>query len=229
LAVLGVDVSGYQSATFETKGLAFVFVKATEATSYVNPKYKAQVAHARAAGLVVGHYHFGKNGGAAEADYFLSKVELHAGDILAFDWETSGVSQAERDAFIKRVKAKAPGHKVVMYCNVDYWKNRDSDNGGPMDGLWIADPNHPAGKPGITHAWVFHQYSWAGGIDRNVANFKDAAALRAWAKPPAVAKPAPAPSKPAPAPAPAPVPAKTVEQRLTAVEAAVKVLQSKVK
>lgn len=228
MAVLGVDVSSYQSAAFNTKGLAFAFVKATESTGYVNPRYRAQVAHARAAGLVVGHYHFGKNGGAAEADYFLSKVDLHAGDILAFDWETSSVSQAERDAFVARVKAKAPGHKVVLYCNVDYWKNRDSDNGGPADGLWIADPNHPAGKPGIKHAWVFHQYSWSGGIDRNVANFKDATALRQWCMV-MVGKPIPAPAPAKPAPAPAPHPALTLEQRVGALEAEVKALQLKVK
>lgn len=227
MAVNGVDVSAYQSATFSTKGLAFAFVKATEGKSYVNPKYRAQVAHARAAGLVVGHYHFGRNGGAAEADFFLSKLELHAGDILAFDWETSGVSQAERDAFIARVKAKAPHHKVVLYCNVDYWRTRDNDNGGPADGLWIADPNHAAGKPGVKGMlpphlpWVLHQYSWAGGIDRNVANFKDAKALRAWAAPAVVHKPAPAP-----APHPAPL---TLDQRVSALEATVKVLEAKVK
>jgi GH25 family lysozyme M1 (1,4-beta-N-acetylmuramidase) len=226
MAVLGVDVSGYQPVAFATKGLSFAFVKATEGTSYVNPHYAGQVAHSRAAGLVVGHYHFGKNGGAAEADYFLKHATLHAGDMLAFDWETSGVSQAERDAFIDRVKAKAPGHRVLLYCNTDYWKNRDSDNGGHADGLWIADPNHPAGKPNIKHAWLIHQYSWAGGIDRNVANFKDAAALRAWAgagaaKPPVVAHPAPpAPHLPTPA---------TLEQRVGKLEAEVKALQLKVK
>ena len=219
MAVLGVDVSSYQSATFSTKGLAFVFVKATESTNYVNPRYHAQLAHARAAGLVVGHYHFGRNGGAAEADYFLSHADIRPGDILAFDWETSTVSQAERDAFIARVKAKAHGHKVVMYCNVDYWKNRDSDNGGPMDGLWIADPGGKAGKPRIEHSWVFHQYSWAGGIDRNVANFKDAKALRAWAAP----KPPTLPKPPAP-----PVPKPTIEQRVSALEAEVKALAAKV-
>ena len=196
MAVTGVDVSSYQPVAFDTKGLAFAFVKATEGTSYVNPNYSGQVAHARSAGLVVGHYHFGKSGGAAEADYFLSKVKLSAGDILAFDWEATGVTQGARDAFLTRVKSKAPGHKVVLYCNTDFWKNRDSNNGGPMDGLWIADPNNAAGKPGIQHAWVFHQYSFAGGIDKNVANFPDAAHLRAWATPPA--------PKPAPAPAPAP-------------------------
>jgi GH25 family lysozyme M1 (1,4-beta-N-acetylmuramidase) len=218
MAVLGVDVSNYQSATFATKGLSFAFVKATEGTSYVNPKHAAQVAHARSAGLVVGHYHFGKNGGAAEADYFLAHAGAHPGDILAFDWETSGVSQSERDAFIARVKAKAPGHKVVMYCNVDYWKNRDSDNGGPMDGLWIADPGGAAGKPRIKAPWRFHQYSWAGGIDRNVANFKNAATLRAWAHPGAIVKP---PAPPAASP--------TLAQRVSLLEKAVAALQARVR
>jgi GH25 family lysozyme M1 (1,4-beta-N-acetylmuramidase) len=224
MAVLGVDVSGYQPVAFDTKGLAFAFVKATEGTSYVNPRYAGQVAHARAAGLVVGHYHFGTSGGAAEADYFLSKVQLHGNDILAFDWEASSVSQSQRDAFMARVKAKAPGHKVVLYCNTDFWKNRDSNNGGPMDGLWIADPNNSAGKPNIKHAWVFHQYSWAGGIDHNVANFKDATALREWCQV-LVGKPIPAPA-PKPAPAPAPL---SLEQRVSALEVAVKALQAKVK
>ncbi|MGW1859356.1 glycoside hydrolase family 25 protein [Streptomyces collinus] len=220
MTVNGVDVSSFQAEAFPTKGLAFAFVKATESTNYVNPKYKAQVAHARAAGLVVGHYHFGRNGGVKEADYFLSKVDLHPGDILAFDWETSGVSQAERDAFVARVKAKQPHHKVVLYCNVDYWKNRDSDNGGPADGLWIADPNHAAGHPNIKHSWVFHQYSWAGGIDRNVANFKDARALRAWASWIEKPIPAPVPHKPSPAP--------TIESRVSTLEAKVKSLEAKV-
>lgn len=222
MTVKGVDVSGYQAVAFPTAGLAFAFVKATEGTSYVNPRYSGQLAHARAAKLVVGHYHFGRNGGVAEADYFLSKAKLAKGDILAFDWETTSVSQAERDAFVKRVKAKAPGHKVVMYCNTDYWKNRDSDNGGPMDGLWIADPNHAAGKPSVKHSWVFHQYSWAGGIDRNVANFKTAAALRAWAAPAAVKTP----TKPTP---PVVVAKPTIEQRVAALETKVAALVAKAK
>jgi GH25 family lysozyme M1 (1,4-beta-N-acetylmuramidase) len=233
MAILGVDVSAYQPVAFPTKGLAFAFVKATEGTSYVNPRYAGQVAHARAAGLVVGHYHFGRPGdGVAQADYFLKHATLKPGDVLAFDWEASGVSQAERDAFIKHVKAKAPGHRVVLYCNTDYWHNHDTENYAG-DGLWIADPNHPAGHPHITHPWVIHQYSWAGGIDRNVANFPSVSALKAWAGVPAPAKPAPAKPAPKPVPLPAPTPhpapVLTLDQRVTALEKAVKALQAKVK
>jgi GH25 family lysozyme M1 (1,4-beta-N-acetylmuramidase) len=227
MAILGVDVSAFQPIAFPTKGLAFAFVKATEGTSYVNPHAVGQVAHARAAGLVVGHYHFGTKGdGVAQADYFLRHADLKPGDILAFDWEVSGVSQSERDAFIKHVKAHAPGHRVLLYCNTDYWKNRDTENYAG-DGLWIADPNHSAGHPNVKHSWVIHQYSWAGGIDRNVANFASVAALKAWAGVP-VPKPAPKPV-PLPAPTPHPAPALTLAQRVTALEKAVKSLQAKVR
>jgi Lyzozyme M1 (1,4-beta-N-acetylmuramidase) len=215
MTVSGIDVASYQSDTYSTASLSFVFVKATESTNYVNPRYAAQVAHGRSAGLVVGHYHFQRPGdGAAQADYFLAHARLAPGDLIACDWEDSGVSQAQRDAFVSRVKAKAPGHKVVLYCNRSFWADRDSNSGGPADGLWIADPGASAGHPRVNHAWTFHQYSEAGGLDHDVANFASAAALRAWAQPTA-AKPKPpvTPSKPKP---PALVAAKHVSLRVVA-------------
>lgn len=234
MSVKGVDVSGYQAVNFPTKGLAFAFVKATEGTKYVNPKYHGQLAHARSAGLVVGHYHFAHPGNAiAQANHFLASAQIHAGDIIAYDWEASGTSQADRDKWMKHVKAKLPTHKVVLYCNLSFWKSHDTENYAG-DGLWIAAPNSPAGKPAVKHSWVFHQYSWAGGIDRNVANFKDAAALRKWAlslaKPvaaPVVEKPKPKPVVTPPVTPPVVVP--TLAQRVTHLELEVKVLQAKVK
>lgn len=54
----GIDVSAFQSSDYRTDGLSFVFVKATEGRTYVNPKLAAQTKTAREAGLVVGFYHF---------------------------------------------------------------------------------------------------------------------------------------------------------------------------
>lgn len=179
--VKGIDVSSYQSSDFATSGLAFVVVKATEGTSYVNPRHSAQVAHARSAGLVVGHYHFARPGSMpAQAAYFLRHAAVRAGDLLAFDWEDTGVSGADKDAWIKHVQASAPGHRVLLYCNLDFWLRRDHTS-LCGDGLWIADPDADAGHPRVEHPWRLHQYSSAGGLDRNVANFSDRSALRAWA------------------------------------------------
>lgn len=187
----GVDVSAYQSETYSIAGLDFVFVKATEGLTYTNPRLAAQAKRARDAGLVVGFYHYPHmaNDPQAEADYFLKKAPIQTGDIIVFDWEgydtaNKGVAKsrqvAYRDAWLKYVKGKMPGHRVGMYCNTDYWLNVDTtSNCG--DFLWIATGGLPAGQPGIKSPWLIHQYSTAGGIDHDVAAFTDRAALRAWA------------------------------------------------
>ncbi|MER6534672.1 GH25 family lysozyme [Streptomyces sp900105755] len=191
MTIHGVDVSGYQSATYSTSGIDFVFVKATEGLSYTNPFLTAQTKRGRDAGLVVGFYHYPHmaNDPKAEADYFLSKAPIRAGDVIVFDWEgydsaNKGVAKsrqvAYRDAWLKYVKGKLPTHRVGMYCNTDYWLNVDT-SGNCGDFLWIATGGLPAGQPGIKHAWTFHQYSTAGGIDHDVAAFTDRAALAAWA------------------------------------------------
>ncbi|MYR84098.1 hypothetical protein GTY41_03845 [Streptomyces sp. SID685] len=197
----GIDVSSYQSETYSTSGLSFVFVKRTEGEGYVNPKASAQVAHGRANGLVVGHYCYPHiaDSGAADADYFLNHLgsDLHSGDVLALDWEWYGqaaVSAAEADAFkdawIARVRAKTSGHRIVTYADRSNWLNVDK-NSNVGDGLWIAD-YVTAGKPRIKAKWLFHQFS-SSPIDQDVANFPSREALAAWA----LAQPAP---KPTPSP-----------------------------
>jgi GH25 family lysozyme M1 (1,4-beta-N-acetylmuramidase) len=214
--IKGIDVASYQAETFETSGLDFVFVKATEGTSYVNPKMGKQAATARTAGLVLGFYHFLHPGDIkAQALYFVEKCASLEDDLLVCDWETTGTggrpTNAEKDAFLKEVKRLRPAHKVGLYCNRDYWLTRDSTSYAG-DFLWIADPT-TAGKPRIKAKWLIHQYAVSGGFDRNVADFKDRTALRAWAG--------------QPAPTPKPVPAPTLEERVSALEAAVKKLSAK--
>jgi hypothetical protein len=181
MTVSGIDVASYQSTDYSTAGLSFVMVKATEGSSYVNPRHAGQVATGRSHGLVVGHYHFARPGSmTAQATYFLEHAAPSAGEVLVLDWEDAGVSNADKDAWIRHVQAAAPAHRVVLYCNRDFWLNRDHTS-FCGDGLWIADPDSPAGHPKVTHPWVFHQYSEAGGLDHDVANFASAAALRTWA------------------------------------------------
>jgi hypothetical protein len=191
VTVSGIDVASYQSSAYSTTGLGFVMVKATEGTGYVNPRHAAQVATGRRHALVVGHYHFVKPGPsmAAQADYFLQHAAAAPGDVLALDWEDTGVTGEEKDAWIRHVQAAAPGHRVVLYCNRDFWVNRDHTSFAG-DGLWIADPGAPAGHPRIEHDWLIHQYSEAGGLDHDVANFASTEAMRAWA-----AKSAPTPEE----------------------------------
>lgn len=181
MAVNGIDIASYQSIAYGTQGLGFVFVKATEGTNYLNPRYSAQIAHGRQNALMIGHYHFVRPGSmSAQVSYFLQHVSLKSGDVLCLDWEDPGVSSADKDAFLKGLKAQTPSHKVVLYCNRDFWLNRDRSSYA-ADGLWIADPSAPAGAPRIQHPWLFHQYGESGGVDLDLADFPSKAALLAWA------------------------------------------------
>jgi hypothetical protein len=176
-----IDIASYQPSTYSTTGLSGVIVKATEGTGYLNPRHAAQINTARQGHLFVGHYHFVRPGSVTDqAGYFLAHASAQPGDALVLDWEDRGVSCADKDAWIKRVQAAAPHNRVLLYCNLDFWHNRDTTS-FVGDGLWIADPGAPAGHPRIEHKWVGHQHSEAGGLDRDVFNFGSMADLQTWA------------------------------------------------
>ncbi|MCZ0986805.1 GH25 family lysozyme [Streptomyces diastatochromogenes] len=179
----GIDVSAFQSSSYDTDGLSFVFIKATEGRSYVNPRLTAQTKHGRDAGLVVGFYHFLWPGHVtAQAEYFVEHAPEKAGDLLAVDWETTSdgthASNAEKDLFIRTVKELRPHNKVLLYANREYWLNVDVTSYAG-DGLWIAD-YVSAGHPRIKAKWRIHQYS-SEPHDKDVAAFADRDALREWA------------------------------------------------
>ncbi len=181
----GIDVSSHQPASYDTDGLAFVIVKATEGRTYVNPKMEAQAECARKAGLVVGFYHFLWPGDITEqAEYFTQKAPARAGDLLACDWETTGggtrASDAEKDRFIREVKSLRPRNRVLLYCNRSFWLDVDRTSYAG-DGLWIAQYGVAEGEPEIRAKWVVHQYT-DDPVDRNVARFDGADALREWAE-----------------------------------------------
>lgn len=209
MTIKGIDVSAYQSETYllSDDGVAFdfVFVKSTEGLGYVNPKYAAQLKRGRDHGLVVGHYVFldGGPGVRGQIDFFLSKSRILPGEILAVDWENTGVTSAEKDDALKYLKSKKPDHKVLLYCNTDYWTHRDA-SGYKADGLWVAAYNGKPGDPGIKDAWVLHQFTSTPviggvkvGLDESIGNFANRDAFKAWAgvllppKPKTVPKPVP--------------------------------------
>lgn len=86
----GIDVSHWQGTidwgkvAADPKGIKFVFMKATEDTNYADPTFDTNLSGAKAAGILAGPYHFCRldsnssnpvADGAAEANYFLSKIK----------------------------------------------------------------------------------------------------------------------------------------------------------
>jgi lysozyme len=176
----GIDVSRYQGnidwQRVKSAGISFVFVKATQGETYVDPMFKANIYGAKAAGLFVGAYHFLKASTAgaavAEADNFIRAVISVGGfSMLDFppvvDVEDSANTPEAARAWIQRMESVA-GVKPIVYTYPSFidFKLGDSLSDCP---LWYADYSHyqPEDRGGWTE-WTFLQYSEHGyvpGID----------------------------------------------------------------
>ena len=87
----GVDIASYQSSINPAKLTTtdFVIVKFTQGTTYLNPYADRQYSVAKAAGKLLGAYHYGTGKSAtAEAQYFVKCLGNRIGEcVLALDWE----------------------------------------------------------------------------------------------------------------------------------------------
>ncbi|EJD02532.1 glycoside hydrolase family 25 protein [Fomitiporia mediterranea MF3/22] len=86
----GIDVSGFQPGvnfnTVKANGVSFVYIKATEGTTFISDLFSSQYTGATNAGLIRGAYHFAhpdSSSGAAQANFFLA----HGGG-----WSADGIT-----------------------------------------------------------------------------------------------------------------------------------------
>ena len=106
-----IDLSHFNTVTsfaaIKSAGIVGIIHKATQATNWSDSTYAARKTQALAAGLWWGAYHFGTNAdGAAQAQYFLSKVNPGPTDLLALDFEENPQSQmtiAQAEQFVTEV------------------------------------------------------------------------------------------------------------------------------
>lgn len=180
-----VSVNGHPSLS----GKAFAFVKATEGTGYTESGYAAEAERVRAAGLVLGAYHFGwiNEDIDTQATHFVETAKLKPGDLAFIDFEgysdgrNWGTSWEQRDtwrlAWIAKVKQLLPGVKVGTYIDTSNWLAIPSDD--PGDYLFIAQYTS-ASKPAIEHPWQFWQHGDSP-VDQDYGNFVSTAALKTWA------------------------------------------------
>ena len=85
-----VDVFSGSPRSFATlPETDITMVKATQGTGYVNPECNIDYANAKAAGKLLGLYHYCAGGNPiAEADYFINNIKNYVGEaVLAVDWE----------------------------------------------------------------------------------------------------------------------------------------------
>ena len=219
--VRGIDVSSYQTVTSwsQLKGaVGYVFVKATEGTSFTSSTWRKYFAAARDAGLLVGSYHFASptaQNAKAEAAHFVSELQAagwKSGRDLppALDLEATGglgksALTAWALAFMQEVDRRlglTGDLRCGLYVNRDYQLNKT--NGAELLAgrwLWLAKWPNPGGpwpsKDGDMPAAAVWQWTdkatvkgVSGVVDGNVATL---AALKTLA--PAYYGTAPAPQE----------------------------------
>lgn len=169
----GVDVSHFQGdidwSAVRGSGVAFAFAKATQGTSYVDPKFPANWAGMGSAGVVRGAYHFfeAADDPAAQARHFVSTVGTwEAGDLApVVDVEQGGgtptVSSVQ--AFLDAVE-QATQRTPMIYVSPSFAAEHLGDGFGRYP-LWVAEygvssPRVPAGWS----TWTFWQHSDGGTV-----------------------------------------------------------------
>ena len=195
--VSGVDVSKWQGgdidyAAMQADGTAYVFVKATEGDTEVDPDYARNYEKARGAGLIVGAYHFYITGDTPQGQFanFARVVALAKGDlppVVDIEDLSGGTAAGLHDnlmTFLKLVEDHY-GARPIIYSGESF-ANADLDGFGAYP-LWVAEyttapaPRLPVGW----QTWTFWQYTQAGrvkGIDGAVDQDRfngDMAALEA--------------------------------------------------
>lgn len=185
MSMNGIDISNWQKdINAGTIPADFVIVKATQGTTYVSPSCDWQYQQAKAAGKLLGVYHYASGGGAvAEADHFLKNIQGYLKEaILVLDWEKGqntawgqGVTYAKE--FLDRVYS-VTGIKPLIYMSKSVCREFDWTSVVNGDyGLWVAqyaNYNHTGyqANPWTDNkgygAWkgpVIFQYSSSGRLD----------------------------------------------------------------
>ncbi|MFF2849180.1 lysozyme [Streptomyces sp. NPDC058001] len=194
----GHDVSSHQKnvnwPAAHDKGARFVYVKATEATSYRNPYFGQQYDGARDAGLVRGAYHFAlpdRSSGSAQAAYFVR----NGGDWRADGWTLPpaldiehnpynskncyGLSASRMVAWIRSFSDEVDrltGRRPVIYTTTNWWNEcTGASRAFASDhALWVARySSSPGTLPAGWGYWTFWQYDNGRGSlpgDQNLFN-----------------------------------------------------------
>jgi lysozyme len=174
----GIDVSLYQKdvnwAEVYAAGARFAFIKCSQGVTVTDPKFATNWTNAKAAGMLVGVYHF-INPTLAAADQLTHLLQVlgdRTPDLpIALDVEKPvdsdppDVTQVVTD-FVTLLTQRT-GRKPLLYTGPSYWNAHVHGglNWAEYD-LWIA--NYGVTTPMLPKAWTtwrFWQYSGSGQID----------------------------------------------------------------
>ena len=147
----GTNVTSWNSVT--KSGMQMVYIKATEGVSYTNPLMVSQYQGAKAAGILVGFYHFAStNSPISEYQHFMSNISKLKQDLKpCLDYEIINTDYS----FINQFMSQNPN--LILYA-----PHSIADNTGfPISKIWIPEPGT---FPANTRGYAGIQYSWVGTV-----------------------------------------------------------------
>jgi GH25 family lysozyme M1 (1,4-beta-N-acetylmuramidase) len=185
--VAGLDVSGYQTginwSTVAKNGAKFVYVKASEGTTYHSSQFASQYNGSYSAGLTRGAYHFATpntSSGATQATYFVKNGGSWTADgrtlppLLDIEYGYNGqtcwgLSQAAMvswiSSFTSTVK-QLTGIRPAIYTTTDWWSRCTGNNGGfsanPLFLAHYTTASTPGTLPNGWKSWSIWQWADAG-------------------------------------------------------------------
>jgi lysozyme len=168
MSLKGIDTSKWQAglpdATIEAD---FIIFKATEGVGYTDLDCTASYAEAKAAGKLLGVYHFARpdgNGPIEEADWFLSQIQGYIGEaIMVLDWEQdpkSNVAWAKQ--WLDRVYNKT-GIRPMIYMSTSVVNSYNwSSVADAGYALWVAQyaDMQPDYNYDMSHAGAAPDVNW---------------------------------------------------------------------
>lgn len=152
MSLNGIDIASYQSTLVPSKMTTtdFIIIKATQGKSYTNPYFKSHYEAAKAAGKLLGIYHYIDGSGAdAEAIYFVNAVKSVNGignAILAVDEESNQNAKFGNATYVKQLMDKIyslTGIKPFLYISHSIAGNYNNiqSAGYPLWGAQYANMN----------------------------------------------------------------------------------------
>ncbi|KAJ7185857.1 glycoside hydrolase family 25 protein [Mycena filopes] len=203
----GIDVSHFQAtvnwATVKASGVSFVYIKATEGTTFEDPTFSSKYSGATMAGLIRGAYHFAHpdtSTGAAQANYFLAHGNgdgITLPGALDIEYNPSGAEcyGLTASAMVSWISSFSSTYhaattrqyiyvdsRLVIYTTTDWWTTCTGNSAAfaSNNPLWIA---HYASSIGTLPAgWsftTFWQYADSGANPGDQDSFNgDAAGLK---------------------------------------------------
>jgi GH25 family lysozyme M1 (1,4-beta-N-acetylmuramidase) len=173
----GLDLSHHQDlgldlAQCRREGIDFVFLKSSEGSSYVDPEFAANLAEARAAGLLPAAYHYVRSNASAAAQVANVQRVVPAGVPVIPDVEANSGGIALVREFVDRLRAA--GYRVPLtYLPRWYWQQLGSPSLAGLPPLWSSRyPDNVVGSLADEWADVPAGY-WTGygGLDVAVLQF----------------------------------------------------------